>query len=296
MLLFVKCINNEGIIMIDNTDLSSLTWAIKQRFEFIELMLFWEGFLNRSNLSDQFKISTPQASSDIQKYLSLMPDNMIYNKNLKRYEISDSFNPVIYKPTHESLLNNIKLFHDKVIQNTPFSENIINIHEFIPTLERNIPIDKFKMIFDAIKFKKSLDISYQSLNDPEPILREVFPIKIVHNGSTWHFRAYCKLREGYRDFLFPRTLIVSSTNNTLDTFPEDAEWDTYVKLTIIPHKQLSKSQQQMIETDFQMESGKLILKIRKAFLFIFKRNYCFDIQDQVEPARQQIYLLSEEQL
>lgn len=54
-----------------------MQWLSKRRAPF-----------NRKDLMDKFRISTPQASNDIQKYLSMFPGSFKYNPKLKRYEVT----------------------------------------------------------------------------------------------------------------------------------------------------------------------------------------------------------------
>lgn len=42
---------------------------------------------NRADLMKEFDISVPQASKDIQKYMTMFPSALTYNSKLKRYEV-----------------------------------------------------------------------------------------------------------------------------------------------------------------------------------------------------------------
>gem|GEM_PF-4192118 len=48
---------------------SELRWSVEQRFEFIEFRLFWEGYVNHSDLMDQFRVSVNRASTDLDRYI-----------------------------------------------------------------------------------------------------------------------------------------------------------------------------------------------------------------------------------
>jgi hypothetical protein len=66
--------------------------------EFIEFRLFWEDHVNRADLMETFDISRNQATHDINRYLALAPENMAYNKRLRTYEPTKSFEPQFFKP------------------------------------------------------------------------------------------------------------------------------------------------------------------------------------------------------
>ena len=78
-------------------DKPSLRWGVEQKLQFIEFRLFWEGHVNRGDLIDKFGISQNQASGDLNRYIALAPDNMIYDKSGKSYVRSSSFNPIFLK-------------------------------------------------------------------------------------------------------------------------------------------------------------------------------------------------------
>ncbi|MDG1170241.1 MAG: WYL domain-containing protein, partial [Sulfitobacter sp.] len=77
---------------------AELRWSIEQRFEFIEFRLFWEGHLNRSDLMKQFGLSVNQASSDLNRYLGIAPDNMVYDKSARTYVRGSDFSPSFQQP------------------------------------------------------------------------------------------------------------------------------------------------------------------------------------------------------
>src|SRR5262249_21297015 len=76
----------------------SLRWGIEQRLEFIEFRLFWEGGVNRSDITSFFGVSVPQASKDLSQYQEIAPHNMRYDRSLKRYFASDRFSPRFLQP------------------------------------------------------------------------------------------------------------------------------------------------------------------------------------------------------
>lgn len=65
-----------GIKRIKDDGRDELRWGIERRLEFIDFRLFWEGRINRSDLTDQFGISTPQASADLARYQEMAPSNL----------------------------------------------------------------------------------------------------------------------------------------------------------------------------------------------------------------------------
>lgn len=276
--------------------IKEISWAVLQRLEFIEIKLYWEGAINRSDISSFFKVSIPQSSSDIQKYKEIASTNIIYDGKEKKYFASECFNPVIYNPTPESILTKVSMYIEKFIETIPFSSQIVDFHDVTPFLERKVNLSIFKDVFDAIRKQRGIKIRYQSLKDELPITRTVAPVKIIFSGTVWYYRAFCGLRNEYRNFLFPRTLEIIQYEPRPIEFNKDEEWEQYIYLTIVPHKDLSSTQRSVVAEDFNMQNGKLVIKLRKPHLYHFKRKYNFDIQDTIPPERQQVLLIEEKEL
>ena len=76
-----------------------MKWNVEQRLSFLEARLFWLGRVNRKDLMARFGISMPQASTDLQKYQSLAPKNIKYDKSGKFYYASSNFKPKIISPS-----------------------------------------------------------------------------------------------------------------------------------------------------------------------------------------------------
>lgn len=84
-----------------------LSWSQQRRLEFIDFRLQWEGRINRFDLVDFFEISTPQASLDFAKYLSLAPSNASYDPRQKTYLAARRFTPIWGSPDGFSYLNRL---------------------------------------------------------------------------------------------------------------------------------------------------------------------------------------------
>ena len=65
---------------------ADVRWGVERRLEFIEFRLFWEGHVNRGDLMAAFGISINQASADLNRYLGMTPDNMLYDKSARRVQ------------------------------------------------------------------------------------------------------------------------------------------------------------------------------------------------------------------
>src|SRR5712671_1239155 len=94
---------------------SRLRWGTEQRLEFIEFRLFWDGIVNRSDITERFGVSVPQASADLTQYRELAPENIRYDASGKRFLPTPSFNPRFLKPNAERYLAQTKAISENVI-------------------------------------------------------------------------------------------------------------------------------------------------------------------------------------
>lgn len=65
-----------------------MKWAKRQRMRFISEFIVKNGHINRSDLKEEFGISTPQASLDLQEYQKLYPGELVYDLNRKHYKLT----------------------------------------------------------------------------------------------------------------------------------------------------------------------------------------------------------------
>jgi len=68
-----------------------MTYAIEQRVRMLDFLLASYGWVHREFLMNYFGISIAQASLDIKRYIWLAPENISYNVNSKRYEVTGAF-------------------------------------------------------------------------------------------------------------------------------------------------------------------------------------------------------------
>jgi hypothetical protein len=64
------------------------------RLRFIDFLLDHYGTFNRGAIVDYFGLSMPQASLDIQAYMTMAPGNTEYDKSARTYRRTESFRRV----------------------------------------------------------------------------------------------------------------------------------------------------------------------------------------------------------
>jgi predicted DNA-binding transcriptional regulator YafY len=68
----------------------------------------------------------------------------------------------------------------------------------------------------AISFRQVLALEYESSKTQERTERTVEPIGIVHYSGYWHLIAWCRLRNGYRDFRLDMIQTMKPTGEIFD--------------------------------------------------------------------------------
>ena len=273
-----------------------MRWGIRQRLEFIETRLFWEGRINRGDLTEFFGISVPQASADIRLYQEKAEGNIKYDKKLKFYSATANFKPFFIEPNADLLFSQLRLSEckpndDKLNFLGTFPECYI-----VPTPDRHVDIDVVRKLLNAIKNGLELYIEYQSMSNPDTSLRWIYPHSFAYDNYRWHVRAFCYNRKEYRDFVIGRLLRVRKTRNMNNDLPEDKKWNTTIVLRIGPHPDLEPHQKSVIERDYKMKNGILEMRVKEAMLFYAKKMLGFDDKDHIKRPSyaQQLILLSEE--
>ena len=273
----------------------TLRWGVERRLEFIEFKLFWEGHVNRGDLIDKFEISVNQASTDLNRYLGLSPDNMYYDKSAKTYVRSPEFTPQFIQPDASRYLSQLHSLGEGILEPSESWIGTLPSFDAAPTPARGVNAKTLRTVVAAIHRNEAVEVKYQSLSTPEPRWRWIAPHAIGFDGFRWHARAFCSDDEVFKDFLLSRILETRGTQKTDVRGEADAEWHDMVTIEIGPHPDLSESQKKVISLDYGMRGGSTKIKVRKALLYYALKRLGLDTDPAArKPEDQQIILLNRE--
>lgn len=271
-------------------------WGQERRLEFIDWRLQWDGRINRADLTAFFGISVPQASLDIAKYLEMAPTNAVYDRSAKVYLAGPDFQPYFGTNTSQRYLNELHAQAAAVLQPELSFMGWAPPCGLAPNPGRAIPDSILLPLLRAIRERLQVDIEYQSMSSAQPTQRAISPHAMAFDGFRWHVRAYCHLREEFRDFVVARMTKTRATDRAAPPGDRDECWSRKVTLVLGPNASLSPAAQRVIELDYGMAGGRVELECRQALLFYTLKRLGLLDSDEVTPASQQIVLLNRNEL
>lgn len=238
-------------------------WDLLQRYRLIETVALWEGRLTTNHLQAAFGIGRQQASRDIGAY-NQATSNLEYDNALRGYRPADAFTPRYCRGTA-----------DEYLQQLSASNALASYAEALPlpatpthllTIpQRRIDPAVLRPIIQACREKLRVDIKYLSMSSPNGEERIISPHALINTGSRWHVRAWCELKNDFRDFVLSRIRDVPDLNGTATHgADEDKRWQTQLELKLVPNPKLSFAQQRVIADDWGMAEGFLLYPVRAA--------------------------------
>jgi len=272
-----------------------LRWGVERRLEFIEFRLFWDGAINRADLTEFFGVSVPQASKDLSQYQELAPGNMEYDKSQKRYFAGPKFKPRFLNPDPDVYLAQLRSLTDGVINRAECWIAVPPEADIALTPRRAIDVPVLRSILQCVHENRSIEIFYQSMNNarPDPVWRRITPHAFGYDGFRWHVRAFCHLEDKFKDFLLPRTLSARTPGEAGAAAEADWLWQNYFDIEIGPHPALTESQKRVVAKDYGLSDGKGTLSVRYAMLFyVLKRLGLLGDAEKEDPRRQHIVAIN----
>lgn len=246
-------------------------WGQARRLHFIDTRLCWEGRLNRSDLTDFFRISVPQASLDLAEYQRRAPANAVYDPSQRTYVATRSFQPLFSDCDSARYLAELYGLVAQMIPRELSFLGAIPDADVVRSPMRVVPPDVLKHTVFAIRDRAMLRIAYQSMRAPDPEVRSISPHALGYDGHRWHIRAYCHARQEFRDFLFARILELTAEGPSDISGAQDTEWHDVIDVVIGPNPELDAQRRRIIELDYGMTDGRAVIRARAALGFYLMR-------------------------
>jgi predicted DNA-binding transcriptional regulator YafY len=278
--------------------IEQVRWDLALRYRLIETIVWWEGRLTTGHLIQSFGISRQQASKDINTYINEhAPKNLTYDKYLKGYVPTKQFQPLFIDDSASAYLHLLNQNHERA----PHIEGLAVAYahtEVLQVPDRSIRPEVLRPLLKACRLGLRLETEYVSLANPTPEIRLIAPHTLVYTGMRWHARAYCEKNGEYRDFVLSRLRGEPEVLDTSEFSREaDAGWNTLVDVIIEPDQRLKPEQRGIIEVDYGMLYGQLVVPSRGALVqYVLQRFQIDPNKVQAKAAAQQIVVANLDEL
>lgn len=274
----------------------SVNWVVKQRLILLEATAYWSGEMVSHVLTESFGISRVQATKDISLYLSLRPNNLRYDRSLKRYQITEEFSPLYINGSADELFQILQTYQSQQAAVVTLLANLPSVASITP-LTQHMDTEVLRPIIQATRFGYELKISYQSLTTDEIMVHRIQPSNLFYDGRYWHIRAYCFGTKEYLTFSLIRITHAQTAGRAKPLKIADKLWEQYVEAEIAPHSGLAEGQRKIVEKLYGMVNGKITTSVRAAMLPYFLKSIGIGTDDQKRKAdEQQVILLNRKAL
>lgn len=267
----------------------AVSYGQERRLRFIDYRLRWEGRINRTDLTDHFNLSIPQASLDLAKYSERAPQNLEYDRSSKMYLATIHFKPLFESSAARRYLADLLALKAGIVPAESSFAGSNPEMDWAPVPWRTVDDTTVEALVKAIRDRLSVKVHYQSMSSAALSERVLSPHALGYDGFRWHVRAYCQKRKGFADFVLARILSIGGFEPSSIDPTTDAQWHTVLTLVLAPRPDLTPGKKRVIELDYGMEDGQVEMSCRQAFLFYTLRRLGLQA-DAESPAEQQIVL------
>ncbi len=251
------------------------SWSEITRLEFIERLLYWRGWINRSDLVDQFGLSLPQATNDLVTYSTLSEGGCAYNIRRRRYETTTVFEPRLTLP---------RLWDDLTeLAPVAWSQEASPLLAAPEVPSRAAPMEVCQQISRAIFSQQAVKIRYLSGHARAAELRKISPRALANDGLRVHVRAYCHRVGEFRDFNLSRIKEIAGCEPCQFSGVVDEDWQNFVELCLSVNPELTPEKQAALQYDYGMTKGRLLFRARKALFLYTARRLGFILAGKQEP-------------
>lgn len=237
-----------------------------QRSDQLKTLLLWGGRLGNARLRELLGMKTTRISELMRGFRNEHPDWTHWDSVSRTYRAT----PTAYRSkfdaaaTLRQYLSLVGISHTK-----SESSSERTLWNAFPDL--SIPSARtFAQISEAVELGRRIEITYRSMSNPEPHLREISPHSLIRAGRRWHVRAFCSARQEFRDFALGRIDAPRLTDQSSErSSSEDIAWNTLLDVRLIAHPALSEAQQNMIRFEYFSNTAARVERCRAAMVSYF---------------------------
>ena len=264
--------------------------TIHQRLAMLKLLLIWEGRLNRGRIMGLFDLSSNWASVWIREFREQYPDWLSWDTKTRSFHAT----PAAYKEWRatdpQRFADAASLAQYLALVGLPYAATSVvpgdgGLLAAFPDLSTPSP-QHFAVISEAIRQHRSVQLTYRSMQNPEPHPRIISPHNLIRAGRRWHVRAYCDTRQDFRDYALGRIADVKPLSVPASVGEKDDKaWLANVQVRLIAHPDLTFAQESLIRFEYFGNTAARVETCRGALVnyFIQDVRAATDVKKQRPP-------------
>lgn len=252
-----------------------------ENIELMRLLLRWEGRLNNGRLRALFGLGQIRASEWIRAFRDKYPSWTTWNNKTRSFHATaDVYLGRDQVDIEPSLAQYLAL--TGIATHAGESPSHPIVWEAFPDISAPSP-RIFADLHEAIRTRCMVTITYRSMGEPTPHKRDIAPHSLVRAGRRWHVRAYCELREDFRDYVLGRIVAMDKLDRSAPKDEkDDIRWITRVPVRLIAHPVLSRDQAAVIQYEFFNNTAARVDTCRGALIGY----YLQDVRAALDPDTQ----------
>lgn len=229
--------------------------TLQQRLTILELLLIWEGRLNRGRLMELFDLSTNWASVWIREFRELHPDWLAWDTKARSFHATATAYQARRSPDSRRLAEAESLAQYLALVGLPYAAADISAGRGSPLAafpDLSTPSPKhFAVLSEAIRTGRTVLITYRSMQNPEPHQRIISPHNLIRAGRRWHVRAFCDTKKDFRDYALGRIVDANLLKDPSSRLEQDDEaWMIRVPVRLVAHPDLTMEQESLIRFEY----------------------------------------------
>lgn len=245
----------------------------EQRLALLASILLWEGRLNNARLRELFELSSVRASEWIREFREKHPSWTNWNSKTRSYHASLEAYRGGSRADIRKQSDAASLSQYLALVGVPhaISEASPGRTIWAAFPELSVPSPRiFALLSEAIRVRRTLQITYRSMREPTPHQRVISPHSLIRAGRRWHARAFCSTNQDFRDYALGRIENAKLLDSPSERLGHDDEaWTAKVRVRLIAHPDLTPDQESLIRFEYFNNTAARVDTCRGALIGYF---------------------------
>lgn len=262
----------------------------RERLFYLEFLAIFTGQVSRKDLVARFGISEPAATKDLSLYADMAPDMLQYDLRQKCYVLANG-TPYFTHKVDQALYS---LAGERAIAID--TEHAKRLHSWVNcSIKREMPLSLVASITRCMYQHRQMAAVYAS-NSSGSRERLLSPLALVNDGLRWHIRCFSHEHKEYRDYNLTRFNVVRQVDRSEVNLDDDKEWNTEVRLRLVPHPKAKYPE--TIRVDYDIQDDAKYVTLRACLVGYFLRHWHIDCSDigSGNPQAQHLFLANKNEL